>query len=312
MEPNLEHHKGVLQKIAPHINHTPVFTSRQLNEEIGAQIYFKGEHLQRMGAFKMRGATYAASQLSEDNRAHGLCTHSSGNHGQAVALAAKSFGVPAYIAVPHNAPKSKVDAMIAYGAELTFCDPTVEARESAAQSIVEKTGAHFIHPSNDSDVIWGQGTAVLELLEEHPDIDTILVAVGGGGLLAGSCLAAKAFNPNIEIYAAEPDTADDAYESLEVGHIVPPKKSNTIADGLRTGLGDINFSVIKSYTSGIFRVSDEEIEHAMKWTWERMKQVIEPSAAVPLAAIRRYAPEFKGRRIGIILCGGNVNLSTES
>lgn len=312
MLPDIQYHKMVHTRIAPFIHRTPVFTSSTLNEELNATVYFKGEHLQRMGAFKMRGAMNAVLALSELERAKGVCTHSSGNHGQALALAARSLAIPCYVVVPKNAPKSKTDAMLSYGAELIYCESTQSAREETVRKVAQKTGAHFVHPSNDPDVIWGQGTATLELVEEHPEIDTVLVAVGGGGLLAGTCLAAKALHPNIEIYAAEPALAADAKESLDSGKIVPAKSSNTIADGLRTGLGDLNFPIIKEYTKDILTVDEHEIAQATRWTWERMKQVIEPSAGVPLAALRRYPEKFTGRTVGVILCGGNVDLNNLS
>lgn len=308
MDPNLTYHKEVLNKIAPYIHRTPVLTSSTLNDELEAEFYFKAEHLQKMGAFKMRGATFAALSLPEDLRKNGLCTHSSGNHGQAVALAAKSLNIPAYIAIPKNAPASKTAAMKAYGAELFFCESTQEAREAKAAEIENNTGATFIHPSNNANVIWGQGTAALELLEEVPSINTLIVAVGGGGLLAGTCLAAKAINPDIRIYAAEPELASDAYESLKLGEIVPAAPSNTIADGLRTGLGNVNFPIIKAHTEQILKVDENEIALGTRWVWERMKQVIEPSAGVPVAALRRYSHLFKGKKVGIILCGGNTDL----
>lgn len=309
MKPDLQHHNSILKRIAPYIHRTPVLTSKTLNEAIGAEVYLKSEHLQRMGAFKMRGATNAALQLSETQRSKGLVTHSSGNHGQAVALAAQSLGIPSYVIVPENAPKSKIDAMRGYGAELTFCEPLIEARDREARKVAERTGAHFIHPSNDPDVIWGQGTAALELLEDHPDLDIVLVAVGGGGLLAGTCLAAKAFNPKIEVYAAEPELVSDAKESLDAGKLIPSSGANTVADGLKTSLGDVNFPIIKEHTTDILLVSEEQIKESTRWTWERMKQLIEPSAGVPMAALRRYHDLFRGKKVGIILCGGNVDLT---
>ncbi|KAB2813866.1 pyridoxal-phosphate dependent enzyme [Phaeocystidibacter luteus] len=308
MHPNLSFHKEVLNLISPYVHRTPVLTSSSLNDEVGAEFFFKAEHLQRMGAFKMRGATHAAMRLSDSSRKLGLVTHSSGNHGQAVALAAKSLGIPAHVVVPRNAPKSKLEAMIGYGAQISFCEPTQEAREKMAAEIVAETGGHFIHPSNNENVIWGQGTAALELLEDVPNLDIIIVAVGGGGLLAGTCLAAKAINPNIEVIAAEPELVSDAYESLQAGEIIPSSGAATIADGLRTSLGSINFPVIKKYTSEILLVNEDEIAAATKWTWSRMKQIIEPSAGVPLAAVRRYPEKFRGKRVGIILCGGNTDL----
>ncbi len=309
MHPDLPFHQLVLERIAPFVHRTPVLTSSILNAELNTRVYFKSEHLQRMGAFKMRGATNAALQLSEAERINGLCTHSSGNHGQAVALAAASLNVPAFVVVPKNAPVTKVEAMKAYGAQLTFCEPTQEAREQAALEIINRTGATFIHPSNDPNVIWGQGTAVLELLQDHPQIDALLIAVGGGGLLAGSCLAAKAINPNIKVYGAEPSLVPDAKESLDAGYIIPSPSFPTVADGLRTSLGSHNFPVISEFVEDILLVEEEEIIRNTKWTWEYMKQVIEPSAAVPLAALRNNQEMFKNKHVGIVLCGGNVDLS---
>lgn len=308
MKPDLSYHLNVLELISPYVHRTPILTSSTLNQELGAEIYFKAEHLQRMGAFKMRGATHAALKLDPSRRAKGLVTHSSGNHGQAVALAAKSLGIPAYVVVPENAPKSKIEAMLGYGAQLTYCEPVLEARDREAQRIAEQTGAHFIHPSNDEDVIWGQGTAALEMLQDHPDLDIVMVAVGGGGLLAGTCLAAKAFHPEVRIFAAEPEWVSDAKESLDAGKIVLSSGANTVADGLKTSLGNINFPVIREHTEDILLVSEGEIKASTRWAWERMKQLIEPSAGVPIAALRRYAEVFKGRKVGVILCGGNTDL----
>lgn len=308
MKPDLQKHTDILNRISPYIHRTPVLTSSTLNEALGAEVFLKSEHLQKMGAFKMRGATNAALNLNKSQRSKGLVTHSSGNHGQAVALAAKSLNIPAYVVVPTNAPASKVEAMRGYGAQITLCEPTIEARDREARRIAEDTGAHFIHPSNDADVIWGQGTAALELLQDYPDLDIVMVAVGGGGLLAGTCLATKAFNPNIQVYAAEPELVSDAKESFEAGRIIPSTGAITVADGLRTSLGTINFPVISEHTTDILLVSEEEIKDATRWTWERMKQVIEPSAGVPIAALHRYKHLFKGKKIGLILCGGNVDL----
>lgn len=309
MHPDLNYHRSVLEMISPHIHRTPVLTSSSLNEELNAEFFFKAEHLQRMGAFKMRGATHAILNLPKDAVEKGVCTHSSGNHGQAVALAAKSLGMPSTVIVPKNAPKSKVDAMKGYGAEIVYCESTQRDREESSAAFQAKTGAYFIHPSNDENVIWGQGTAALELMEDVPNLDILLVAVGGGGLLAGTCLAAKAMNPSLKIYAGEPELADDAKQSLHAGKIIPAKASTTVADGLRTGLGSVNFPVIHKWVEDILTVSDPEIIAATKWTWERMKQVVEPSAAVPLAVVRRYPELFSNKRVGIILCGGNTDLN---
>ncbi|TNE27648.1 MAG: pyridoxal-phosphate dependent enzyme [Bacteroidetes bacterium] len=309
MHPDLNYHRSVLEKISPHIHRTPVLTSSTLNAEFNAEFFFKAEHLQRMGAFKMRGATHAILQLPADAVEKGVCTHSSGNHGQAVALAARTLGIPCSVIVPKNAPKSKVEAMEGYGARLIYCEATQADREATAADFQDRTGAYFIHPSNDEDVIWGQGTAALELMEDVHDLDILLVAVGGGGLLAGTCLAAVAMNPSIEIYAGEPELADDAKRSLQAGEIIPARASTTVADGLRTGLGSVNFPVIKEHVRDILTVSDPQIIEATRWTWERMKQVIEPSAGVPLAVVRAYPELFQHKRVGIILCGGNTDLS---
>lgn len=308
MTPDLSYHQKVRERIAPYIHNTPVFTSSTLNKKLGASFYFKGEHLQRAGSFKIRGAMNAALQLSPEALQKGLVTHSSGNHGQAVAIAAKTLGVQAHVVVPSNAPKAKLSAMKAYGAILHFCEPTLEAREMESAKIIRETGAHFIHPSNDEHVIWGQGTATLELLEQVPDLDVILVAVGGGGLLAGTCLAAKAVNPNIQVYAAEPELVSDAYQSLKAKVIIPSTGANTVADGLKTSLGTVNFPVIAEHTTEILLVSEDEIIAHTRWAWETMKQVIEPSAGVPIAAINRYPEIFSGKKVGIILCGGNTDL----
>lgn len=309
MTPDLTYHRQVQERIRPYVNRTPVLTSSTLNEIVGGEIFFKSEHLQRMGAFKMRGAMNAAMNLPVNRRSAGLCTHSSGNHGQAVALAAKSLGIPAYVVVPENIPEIKLNALRAYGAQITFCAPTQEERERVSAEVARKTGAHFIHPSNDPDVIWGQGTAALELLDEVPSLDTIVVSVGGGGLIAGTSLAAKAINSDIRIIGAEPEIAADAKESLESGRIVSPYPSDTIADGLRTGLGNVNFPVIREHVGQILTVGEEDIRSSTRWVWERMKQLIEPSAGVAVAALTTYPEEFRNRRTGVILCGGNTDLT---
>ncbi|MDX1362779.1 threonine ammonia-lyase [Arenibacter latericius] len=295
-------------RVAPYVHRTPVLTSRLLDDIAGAKLYFKCENLQKMGAFKMRGAINAIQQLTEEERKAGVVTHSSGNFGQALALAANNLGVTAYVVMPSSAPAVKIEAVKAYGARIVISEPTLEAREREANKIVKETGAVFIHPSNDLNVIIGQGTAALELLEDYPDLDCILTPVGGGGLIAGTALAAHYFGKDCEVIGGEPFAVDDAYRSLRSGKIEDNTNTNTIADGLRTHLGDINFPIIKSLVSEIIRVDEEEITDAMRLIWERMKIIIEPSSAVPFAAVLREKELFKNKHIGIILSGGNVDL----
>ena len=306
-------YKSALQeahdRIKPFIHKTPVLSSQLLNNITGCEVYFKCENFQRMGAFKMRGATNAMLALSEEERQKGVVTHSSGNMAQAVALGARSLGIPAYIVMPENAPNVKKSAVRDYEGILTECESTIEARQATADRISSETGASFLHPSNDLDVILGQGTAAIELLSEYPDLNYIFVPVGGGGLLAGSALVARYFGNDCKVLAGEPFEADDAYRSLQSGKIEKNETSNTVADGLRTHLGDINFPIIQEYVEEIIRVEEEEIVAAMRLIWERMKIIIEPSCAVPFAALLREKDKFKDSKIGIILSGGNVDLS---
>lgn len=296
-------------RVKKFVHRTPVLGSTFLNKKTGARLSFKCENFQRMGAFKMRGATNAILSLSEEQRKFGVVTHSSGNMAQAVSLAAKTLGVPAYIVMPENAPQVKVNAVKQYGGIVTLSPSTIEDRERMASEIISNTGAHFIHPSNDMDVILGQGTAALELMEEVPDLDVIIVPVGGGGLLAGTALACHFKQPHIRVMAGEPIQVDDAYRSMQSGAIAYNQSSNTIADGLRTHLGDINFPIIQSLVDRIIRVEEQEIVFAMKLVWERMKIVVEASSAVPLAALIRTPEIFKDQKVGIIVSGGNVDLS---
>ncbi|AKQ47640.1 serine dehydratase [Rufibacter radiotolerans] len=295
-------------RIAPYIHRTPVLTSRLLNEIAGANLYFKCENFQRMGAFKMRGAMYAVLQLSEEQKSKGVVTHSSGNFAQALALAAQSVGVKAYIVMPENAPQVKKEAVKGYGGQIIECASTPIAREEVAAQMERETGAFFIHPSNDLNVILGQGTAALELLEDQPDLHYIFSPVGGGGLIAGTALAAHFIGQNCQVIGGEPFGADDAYRSLQSGQIESNETTQTIADGLRTQLGDINFPIIKEHVEKIIRVEEAEIIAAMKLVWERMKIIIEPSSAVALAALLREKDAYAGQKIGIILSGGNVDV----
>jgi threonine dehydratase len=291
------------------VHQTPILTSATLNEMAGAQLYFKCENFQKMGAFKMRGAVNAIQNLTDEQKEAGVVTHSSGNFGQAVALAAKKIGVTAYVVMPENAPSVKKEAVAGYGAIVTQCQSTLEARELASAKIEKETGATFLHPSNNIDVILGNATAGLELLQKHPDLDYLLTPVGGGGLIAGTALAARYFGENCTVIGGEPFLVDDAYRSLKSGKIESNTTTNTIADGLRTNLGDINFPIIQELVSEIIRVEEEEILKAMKHIWERMKIIVEPSCAVPFAAVLREKTKFQHKKVGIILSGGNVDLS---
>jgi len=297
------------KRVAPYVHRTPVLTSRLLNELAGAEVFFKCENLQKMGAFKMRGAINAIQQLSEEQKKAGVVTHSSGNFGQALALAAKNLGVNAYIVMPSSAPTVKIEAVRAYGGLVTITEPTLEAREKTAAAIVLEKGAVFLHPSNDLNVILGQGTAALEFLEDQSDLEYIMAPVGGGGLIAGTALAAHYFGTNCRVVGGEPMQVDDAFRAFKSGKIEYNTSVDTVADGLKTNLGDKNFPIIVALVSEIIRVEEEEIISAMRLIWERLKLVIEPSSAVPFAALLKEKEKFKNKKIGIILSGGNVELS---
>ncbi|WP_017730395.1 pyridoxal-phosphate dependent enzyme [Nafulsella turpanensis] len=297
------------QRITPYVHQTPVLTNQSINRMAGAQLYFKCENLQKVGAFKMRGAANAVFSLEEAERQKGVATHSSGNHAQALALAARQAGIPAYIVMPQNAPKVKVAAVKEYGAEVIFCQPTLQAREDTLEAVVERTGATFIHPYNDYRVIAGQATAAMELFEQIAEpLDILITPVGGGGLLSGSALAAHYFSPGTRVIAGEPAGADDAWQSLQAGKLIPQTGPNTVADGLRTSLGEKTFALIQEHVQEIIRVSEEEIIAAMRLIWERMKVIVEPSAAVPLATVLQSKEHWKGQHIGLIFTGGNVDL----
>lgn len=295
-------------RIASYIHNTPVLTSSLINEIAGCDLYFKCENFQRIGAFKMRGAANAVLQLSNAQKVNGVTTHSSGNHAQALAKMAQLAGLKATIVMPKTAPRVKVNAVKQYGADIVFCEPTLAARETAMQEIVNETGATFIPPYNHEHIITGQATAAKELLVAYPTLDYLVTPVGGGGLLAGSALTAHYFTKNTKVIGAEPEGADDAYQSFKQEKLIPSIKPNTIADGLLTSLGAINFEIIKQHVHDIFCVSDEEIKAAMRLIWERMKQVVEPSSAVALAAVLKKPTVFKSKQIGIIISGGNVDL----
>jgi len=296
------------KRITPYIHRTPVLTSHLINNKAGAEVYFKCENFQRMGAYKIRGATNAILQLSASQRSKGVVTHSSGNFAQALALAAQSLGVDAHIVMPSSAPKVKMEGVKAYGGKIYICAPTLSAREAEADRIAKETGATFMHPSNDPEVIMGQGTAALELLEDYPELEFVVTPVGGGGLIAGSALAAHYFGKDCRVIGAEPFEVDDAYRSFHSGKIESNVTTNTIADGLKTVLGDKTFPLIRKYVDDIIRVTEDEIIQAMKLIWERMKIIVEPSSAVALAAVLRESDRFQGKKVGIVISGGNVDL----
>lgn len=295
------------ERIKTYISHTPVMTSQSINERAGCHIFFKCENFQKVGAFKARGAMNAALSLSPEKRAKGLATHSSGNHAQAIARAAKILGTKSYIVMPRTAPEIKKQGVRGYGGEIFECEPTLIAREAMLAAVIAKTEATEIHPFNNYEVIAGQATAAKELFEEVGSLDVIMTPVGGGGLLSGTALAAKYFSPNTIVIAGEPAGSDDAYRSMKSGKI-EPAQSNTIADGLLTTLGDKTFPIIQQNVKEIITVTDDEILDALRLVWERMKIIIEPSCAVPLAALLKEKERFAGKRIGIILSGGNVDL----
>jgi threonine dehydratase len=299
----------VHQRIEPYIHNTPILTSQLIDKIAGVNIFFKCENFQKMGAFKMRGATNAIMELSNEQRSKGVVTHSSGNFAQALSLAAQSLGIKSFIVMPSTAPKVKKDAVKGYGGGIIECEPTLIARETTAKEIEQKQGATFIHPSNDIDVILGQGTAAKELLGEHPDLDYIFTPVGGGGLIAGTALSARYFGHNCKVIGGEPFEVDDAYRSLQSGVIESNTSTNTIADGLKTQLGNINFPIIQQGVEKIIRVTEKEIVDAMRIIWERLKIVSEPSAAVALAALLKEKETYKNKMIGIIISGGNVDVN---
>jgi len=305
--PGLQEVKVARERIKDFVHRTPVLTCKSVDAMAGGSLFFKCENFQKAGAFKIRGACNAVFSLSEAEARRGVATHSSGNHGAAIALAARWRGVPAYVVMPDNAAQIKKAAVAGYGAEIVFCEPTLEAREETLARVLGRTGAAFVHPYNDARVIAGQGTAGLELCEDRPDMDAVLAPVGGGGLLSGTAIAVSAVSPRTVVIGAEPDQADDAYRSLRAGRIVPAGNPQTIADGLRTSLGDLTFALIQRHVKEIVTVGEEEITRAMRTVWERMKIIIEPSAAVPLAALLGGRIDLSGKRVGVILSGGNLD-----
>jgi threonine dehydratase len=301
--------EAAANRIAPYIHNTPIMTCKSINELYGLDLYFKCENFQKIGAFKIRGGMNASLQLTKEQLEKGVATHSSGNHAQALAFAAKMLGIKAYIVMPESSPQVKVNAVKGYGAEVTICASNQAARESTLEAIVERTGATFIHPYDNDEVITGQATCVKEIIEAISDIDIVVTPVGGGGLLSGTCLGAHYFKPGLKVYAGEPEGAADAVLSLRSGKVEKAPFVNTIADGLMTTLSERTLEIIKAHVADIILVSEDEIKAALRLVYERMKIIIEPSCAVPLAAVLKNADLFKGKKVGIILTGGNVDLS---
>ena len=307
-DPTLADIQAAAERIAPYIHRTPVATCASIDDIAGVSLSFKCENLQKVGAFKARGATNAVFSLDDEAAARGVCTHSSGNHAAALARAAGLRGIPAYIVMPSSAPPVKKAAVAGYGAQITECEPTLEARESTLAGVQKRTGAKFIHPYDDPRVIAGQGTVALELLEQAPDLEVVMPPVGGGGLASGTTITVSSLRPEIEVWGAEPAQADDAYRSLRDGKLYPSVKPTTIADGLLTSLSDRTFRILSAGLAGILTVDEATIIRAMRLLWERAKILVEPSAAVPLAAVLANRDRFEGRRVGLILSGGNTNL----
>jgi threonine dehydratase len=306
--PTIADVRAAALRILPSLHRTPVLTNSSLDSLTGVSLFFKCENLQKTGAFKARGATNAVFQLSPEASAKGVATHSSGNHGAALALAASWRGIPAYIVMPENSSSVKLRAVEAYGGEVITCAPTLESREEAVARVLQETGATFLPPYDHPHIIAGQGTAALELLEDVSGLDVVMAPVGGGGLLSGTSLVVKSLETSAETWGAEPALANDAYLSLQNGRIMPVQSTQTIADGLRTSLGELTYALISQRVSRILTVSEEDIIKAMRLLWERMKIVVEPSGAVPMAAVLAHRQVLAGKRVGLILSGGNVDL----
>ncbi len=296
------------ERIRPYIHRTPVLTSSYLDALTGAQLFFKCENFQKAGAFKVRGASNAVFGLSEDKASKGVATHSSGNHALSLSYAAGRRGIPCHVVMPRTAPQAKKDAVIGYGGVITECEPSTSSREAVFAEVEARTGADFVHPYNDPRVIAGQGTCSRELHEQVDGLDAVIAPIGGGGMISGTCLTLSTLAPRVEIFAAEPEQADDAYRSFKAGHIIADDAPNTVADGLKVPLKDLTWHFVSRHVTDILTASEQEIIDAMRLTWARMKIVIEPSCAVPLATILKNRDRFAGKRVGVIITGGNVDL----
>ena len=306
--PTLEDMRAARARITPHIHVTPVLTSRMLDELSGAQLFFKCENFQKAGAFKARGANNAVFSLSDEQAARGVATHSSGNHGTCLSYAAKQRGIPCTVVMPRTAPQAKKDAVMGYGGRVVECEPSTSSREAVFAKVVAETGAEFVHPYNDHRVIAGQATCSAELIEQVEDLDGVVAPIGGGGMVSGTCLTLSGLAPQMKIYAAEPEQADDAFRSFKAGHIIADDAPNTVADGLKVPLKELTWRFVQKQVTDILTASEEEIVEAMKLIWKRLKIVMEPSSAVPLATILKNPKIFAGKRVGVIVTGGNVDL----
>jgi threonine dehydratase len=295
-------------RIEPYIHRTPVLTSSFLNKLTGAELFFKCENFQKAGAFKVRGASNAVFGLSEEDARNGVCTHSSGNHALSLSYAAGRRGIPCNVVMPHTAPQAKKDAVIGYGGTITECEPSTSSREAVFAEVQAKTGGDFVHPYNDPRVIAGQGTCSRELIDQVGGLDAVIAPIGGGGMISGTCLTLRTIAPDTQIIAAEPEQADDAYRSFKAGHIIADDAPVTVADGLKVPLKELTWHFVSSYVTDILTASEDEIVEAMKMIWKRMKIVMEPSSAVPLATILKNKDRFANKRVGVIITGGNVDL----
>ena len=306
--PDLSDVKTAHERISPHIHYTPIVTSQFLDAKTGAKLFFKCENFQKAGAFKVRGASNAVFGLDDATAAKGVATHSSGNHALSLSYAAGRRGIPCTVVMPKTAPQAKKDAVIGYGGTIVECEPATTSLEAVFAEVVAKTGADFVHPYNDPRVIAGQATCSLELIDQVKDLDCVVAPIGGGGMISGTCLTLSHLAPSIEIYAAESKQADDAYRSFKAGHIIADDAPVTVADGLKVPLKDLTWHFVSNHVTDILTASEQEIIDAMKLTWQRMKMVIEPSCAVPLAVILKNPDLFRGKKVGVIITGGNVDL----
>ena len=306
--PTLQDMRAAQDRIGPYVHRTPVLTSQYLDDLTGAELFFKCENLQKAGAFKARGASNAVFGLTAEQARRGVATHSSGNHGTCLSYAAGRRGIPCTVVMPHTAPQAKKDAVRGYGGTVVECEPSTTSREAVFAEVVAKTGAEFVHPYNDPRVIAGQATCSAEMIEQVQDLDAVIAPIGGGGMISGTCLALSNLAPQIRIYAAEPQNADDAYRSFKAGHIIADDAPDTIADGLKVPLKDLTWHFVSTHVTDILTASEHEIVAAMKIMWKRMKIVIEPSSAVPLAVILKNKDIFAGQRVGVVITGGNVDL----
>ncbi len=306
--PTIEDMLAAEGRIKPYVHRTPVLTSQFINELSGAELFFKCENLQKAGAFKARGASNAVFGLNDEQAAKGVATHSSGNHGTCLSYAAGRRGIPCTVVMPHTAPQAKKDAVRGYGGHVVECEPSTTSREAVFAEVVAETGAEFVHPYNDPRVIAGQGTCSKELYEQVKKLDAVIAPIGGGGMVSGTCLTLSNLAPSVEIYAAEPEQADDAYRSFKAGHIIADDAPVTVADGLKVPLKDLTWHFVSNHVTDILTATEDEIVDAMKLIWKRMKIVMEPSSAVPLATILKNRDVFAGKRVGVIITGGNVDL----